>query len=59
MKVCIESLVLNPKSQQKHSVNFDETCDTDQKVALDLFCYNFSYFRHVYSICIRQKMNSL
>ena len=29
MKVCIESLVLNPKSQQKHGVDFDETCDTE------------------------------
>ena len=25
MKVCIESFVLNPKSQQKHGVDFDET----------------------------------
>ena len=29
MKVCIESLVLNPKSQQKYGVDFDETCDTE------------------------------
>ena len=29
MKVCIESLVLNPKSQQKRGVDFDETCDTE------------------------------
>ena len=29
MKVCIESLVLNPESQQKLGVDFDETCDTE------------------------------